>query len=81
MKFGDPNVTYSVAVYTVDEEMLAQNTAAELEKNAESTYGLETLQGYSKSKAKKDTSLVSVGLRTIVVDKKTDAVVSYVAAE
>lgn len=80
-KFGDPNVTYTVAVYTVDEEMLAQNTAAALEENAESTYGLETLQGYSKTKAKKDTSLVSVGLKTIVVDKKTDTVVSYADAE
>lgn len=77
-KFGDPNVTYSVAVYTVNEAELAANTADELAKDAESTYGLDTLKGYSKSKAKKDDALEYVGYATIVADKKSDALVSYV---
>lgn len=76
-KFGDPNVTYSVAVYTVDEEALEANIAAALEEDADSKYGMDTLRGYSKSKAKKDTSLVAAGYATIVVNKKTGEVVSY----
>lgn len=76
-KFGDPNVTYSVAVYTVDVQALEANIAAAQAEDAESSYGLDTLKGYSKSKAKKDTSLVSVGMATIVVDKNTGEVVSY----
>ena len=76
-KFGNPNVTYSVAVYTVNQEQLDANIAAKLEENPDSTYGLDTLKGYSKSKAKADDSLTSVGYATIVLDKGTGAVVSY----
>jgi len=70
-KFMDPNITYSVAVYTVDEEVF-EKKAAETEG-----YGMDTLNGYSKSKAKKDEALVSVGYATIVQDKNTLAIVSY----
>lgn len=76
-KFMDPNITYSVAVYTVDEAELAANTAEKLAEDAESTYGMDTLNGYSKSKAKADDALVNVGYATIVLNDKTGEVVSY----
>jgi len=77
-KFMDPNITYSVAVYTVDQEVLDAQIEAELEKDPDSTYGMDTLNGYSKSKAKKDAALVSVGYATIVQNKETGEIVSYV---
>lgn len=76
-KFMDPNVTYSVAVYTVDQAELEANIADALAEDPESTYGMATLNGYSKSKAKADDALVNVGYATIVLDKKTGEVVSY----
>ena len=76
-KFMDPNVTYSVAVYTVDQAELEANIAEAQAEDAESTYGMDTLNGYSKSKAKKDDALVSVGYATIVLNDKTGEVVSY----
>lgn len=76
-KFMDPNITYSVAVYTVDQAEFDANVAEALEKDPESTYGMDTLNGYSKSKAKADDALVSKGYATIVMDKNTGEVVSY----
>lgn len=76
-KFRDPNVTYTVAVYTVDQAELEANIAEAQAEDAESTYGMDTLYGYSKSKAKKDDALVSKGYATIVLEKKTGALVSY----
>ena len=76
-KFMDPNVTYSVAVYTLNEAELEANTAEKLAEDPASTYGMDTLNGYSKSKAKADDALENVGYATIVLDKKTDALVSY----
>lgn len=76
-KFADPNVTYSVAVYTVNEAELASNIAEAKEKDANSTYGMDTLNGYSKSKAKADDALESAGYATIVLNKKTGELVSY----
>lgn len=76
-KFGDPNVTYSVAVYKVNQEELEANIAEKLADDPESTYGMDTLNGYSKSKAKADDALENVGYATIVLDKNTGAVVSY----
>lgn len=76
-KFGDPNVTYSVAVYTVNQEELEANIAEKQAEDPKSTYGLDTLYGYSKSKAKADDALDRVGYATIVLDKKTGDVVSY----
>jgi len=76
-KFMDPNITYFVAVYTVNEAELEANIAEKLAEDPESTYGMDTLNGYSKSKAKADDALEAVGYATIVLDKKTDALVSY----
>lgn len=76
-KFMDSGITYSVAVYTVDLQELEANTQEMLAEDPESSYGLDTLNGYSKSKAKADDALVSVGMATIVVDKKTSEVISY----
>lgn len=72
-KFGNPNITYSVAVYTLDQ---AQFEANQAEKGTD--YSLDTLNGYSKSKAKADDSLVYVGMATIVADKDSGEIVSYV---
>ena len=38
---------------------------------------MDTLNGYSKSKAKADDALDNVGYATIVIDKNTNQVVSY----
>ena len=76
-KFLNPNVTYSVAVYTVNDAELEANIAEKLEADPESTYGLEFLSGYSKSKAKADDALEHQGYATIVLEKKTDKLVSY----
>lgn len=78
-KFGDPNVTYSVAVYTVDAAELEANIAERRAEDPETDYGLDALNGYSKSKAKADDALRSVGYATIVVDKRSGALVSYEA--
>ena len=76
-KFGDPNVTYSVAVYTVNQAELEANIAEAKAENPDATYGMETLNGYSKSKAKADDALDNVGYATIIIDSKTNEVVSY----
>lgn len=76
-KFMDSNVTYSVAVYTVDQAELEANIAEKQAEDAESTYGMDTLNGYSKSKAKADDALVSKGYATIVLNKDTGELVSY----
>lgn len=76
-KFNDPNVTYSVAVYSVNGEELAANIEEQKAENPDSAYGLDTLNGYSKSKAKADDALESRGYAEIVLDKKTGEVVSY----
>ena len=74
-KVGKPELTYSVAVYRLNQEEFDKNLAEA--KDANAAYSLETLEGYSKSKAKKDTSLDSLGMATIVVDKKTGELISY----
>ena len=76
-KFMDPNVTYTVALYTVDQEELENNIAEAKAADPESTYGLDTLNGYSRSPASADDALVMAGRATIVVDKKTGELVSY----
>lgn len=74
---GKPELTYSVAVYKLNQEEFDKNLAEAKAKDANAAYTLETLEGYSKSKAKKDTSLDSLGMATIVVDKKTGELISY----
>ena len=76
-KFRDPNVTYSVAIYTVDQAELEKNIAGALAEDPESDYGLDTLNGYSRSPAAADSALVQAGHATIVADKKTGELVSY----
>lgn len=76
-KFMDPQVTYTVAVYKVNQEELEANIAEKLASDPESTYGMDTLNGYSKSKAKADDALENVGYATIILDKKTGEVLSY----
>lgn len=71
-KFGSDQVTYSIAVYTVDAAELEANIAEAKAEDPESTYGRETLDGYSKSKAKADDALVSVDLVTIVENGDKD---------
>ena len=68
-KFLTDEVTYTVAVYTVDEEVLSG-----YDKD------LETIRGMSKSKAKavaEDGVMEKVGTATIVLNTKTDEVLSY----
>jgi len=76
-KFRDPNVTYNVAVYIVDEAEFEANIAEKKAADANSTYGMDTLNGYSKSKAKADDALVHQGYATIVINAKTGELVSY----
>lgn len=65
-KFTKGYTTYNVAVYTVDEEALAQT---------ENT--LQTLQGYSKSKAAADETMTRVASAVIVVEDKDGALLSF----
>ena len=80
-EFLGKEITYTVAVYKVDEEALKANIAAaeaEAKENGEtSTYGMDTLWSYSKSPASKDTSLVRVATVCFVVNEKTGEVLSY----
>lgn len=64
-KVGDPNLTYTVALYRLDREAFDAKAAAD-EK-----YTLDTVRGYSKSKAAADDALTRVGTAIAVTDKKT----------
>ncbi|MBQ8111083.1 MAG: folate family ECF transporter S component [Clostridia bacterium] len=64
-KVGDPDLVYTLAVYRLDAEKFAAQAAAD------ETYTLETVRGYSKSKAAKDEALTRIGSATAVTDKKT----------
>ncbi len=67
-EFMGKEITYNVAVYAVDEEALAS-----YEKD------LEAIRGMSKSKAKavaEDGVMENIGYATIIVNDKTDEVVS-----
>lgn len=69
-KFLGKEITYTVAVYVVDEEALSG-----YEKD------LEAIRGMSKSKAKnvsKDGVMKAVGTATVVVNRDTGEVVSFV---
>ena len=66
---GNPEMTYEIAVYRIDAARFAEKQA---EAAAEGkTYTLDTLNGYSKSKAAKDDALIRIGTGTVVTDKKT----------
>ena len=64
-KVGDPNIVYALAVYRVDAEAFAARAAED------ESYTMDTLNGYSKSKAAADEALARVGGATAVTDKKT----------
>ncbi|MBR6186015.1 MAG: folate family ECF transporter S component [Clostridia bacterium] len=64
-RVGDPHMTYELALYRVDQAKLAEKSAAD------AGYSLDTLHGYSKSKAAADDTLIRVGEATAVTDKKT----------
>ncbi len=68
-RVGDPNLVYALAIYRLDREAF-EAAAAEKEAGGE-TYTLDTVRGYSKSKAAKDGVLTRVGSATAVTDKKT----------
>ncbi len=76
-KFMGSEVTYTVAVYTVDEAVLADNIAAAKEKDPKSTYGEESLWAYSKSPAARDTALTRVATVTVVLDEQSGDVIRY----
>ena len=64
-KVGNPQMTYELIVYQVDEETFQQKA---LDNPA---YTLETLIGYSKSKAKADSALIPLATGTVITDKRT----------
>ena len=65
-KVGDPHMTYELALYRINSDLLAAKSAQD------PGYTLDTLHGYSKSKAAKDDTLVRVGTARAVTDKKTE---------
>ena len=69
-KLGDPNLTYTVALYRLDE------AAFEAKAASDEAYTLDTVRGYSKSKAAADDALTRVGTATAITDKKTGEHVS-----
>ena len=76
-RFLSDEVTCYAAVYEVDEQMFAENAAAFEPSDSMKQYDLTTLQGYSRSKAKNDTSLKSIGSAVIKLSGKTGEVLSY----
>ena len=64
-RIGDPDMTYELAIYRIDGEAFAAKAAAD------GAYTLDTLHGYSKSKAAADDALIRIGSATAVTDKKT----------
>ena len=63
-------VTYRAALYRVDPDLLAKRLA-------EGQGGMRVLWGYSKSPASKDEALTLLTRATVVLDKKTDALIRY----
>ena len=73
---GNREMTYELAIYKIDAEKYrakhdeAEAAAAAGEKDAK-PYTLDTLNGYSKSKAAKDDTLIRIGTGKAVTDKHT----------
>ena len=64
-------MTYEVAVYRIDGEAFEEKRkAAEADPSAE-PYTLDTVNGYSKTPASKDSALIRIGDGVIVTDKST----------
>ena len=75
-KVGSKEMTYELAIYKIDmEKYQAKHDEAEADiaagKDGAKAYTLDTLNGYSKSKAAKDDTLVRIGTGTAVTDKDT----------
>ena len=64
-KVGKPELTYQLAIYRLDTE------AFEAKAAADSGFTIDTVRGYSKSKAAKEEVLTRIGSATAVTDKKT----------
>ena len=69
-------MTYELAIYRIDmEKYQAKHDEAEAEtaagKEGAKAYTTDTLNGYSKSKAAKDDTLIRIGTGTAVTDKGT----------
>lgn len=62
-RVGNPEMTYELAVYAIDREKFQQKA------DGNEGYTLDTLHGYSKSKAAKDDALRRIGNGTAVTDK------------
>ena len=66
-RVGDPQMTYELAIYRINRAVFDEKAAAD------ESYTLNTLRGYSKSKAAKDAALERIGTGTALTDKKTGA--------
>ena len=64
-KVGVPEMTYELAVYRVNRAAFDEKAAADAD------YSLNTLRGYSKSKAARDGALERLATAIAVTDKKT----------
>ncbi len=64
-KVGRPEITYSLAVYRLDAEAFARRA------DSDEGYTIETVRGYSKSKAAADEALTRVGSAVATADKRT----------
>ena len=75
-KVGSNEMTYELAIYRIDTEKYRvrhdeAEAAAAAGKEGAKPYTTDTLNGYSKSKAAKDDTLIRVGTGTAVTDKGT----------
>lgn len=77
-RVGDPKLVYALAIYRLDSE--AFEAAAKEKEASGEAYTLDTLRGYSKSKAAKDAALIRIGSATAVTDKKTGEHISLECA-
>lgn len=78
-EFLGKEITYTVAIYELDQAVLEQNIAAAKTEDPKSTFSEDTLWTYSKSPASKESSLIRVATATIVVNEDTGEVISYSA--
>lgn len=74
-QFGKGTTTYNVAIYIVDENRVAEKAAEQ--EDSKTTYDLDTLRGYSKSKAAADDAMQRVAYATIKVSNKNGEVLSF----
>ena len=75
-KVGSKEMTYEIAIYRIDmEKYQAKHDEAEAAATAgeegAKTYTIDTLNGYSKSKAAKDDALIRIGTGIAVTNKDT----------